>query len=215
LLAPGLENVMDLDAYRSLPIPQWLDLNCPKCAYPLRGLPEHRCPECGQAFDIDDLVTPSTPLRPPEITSRTRPVPDLGLACGQCDYPLRGLPGDRCPECGEPFDLEDAIPPEPWVEVTGGASSTETMLVFSHLRSLGIPCMLDDVAGSLGAKGADVILGDTRKRLRVRRDYYLDALAAITDATKEPGLPWTCPNCSAEVPGNFEVCWKCQHSKGD
>ena len=204
---------MDLEAYRSLPIPHWLDINCPKCAYPLRGLPEHRCPECGHAFIIDDLVKPSTPLRPPEITAHTRPVPDLGLTCRKCDNPLKGLPGDCCRECGQPFNLTDFIPPEPWGEVSGRATSTETLLIFSHLRSLGIPCTLDDMSAPLGTRGADVILGDTRKLLRVRRDYYLDALAAITQATSQPGMPWICPHCREEVPGNFDICWKCQHPK--
>ncbi len=205
---------MDLEAYRALPIPMWLDLSCPKCAYPLRGLPEHRCPECGHEFNIDDLVRSGTPLRPPEITARTRPVPDLGFTCRKCDYPLKGLRGDRCPECGESFNLTDFIPPEPWGQIAGAATTTETLLIFSHLRSLGIPCTLDDMSAPLGTRGADVILGDTRKLLRVRRDYYLDALAAIIAATEPPDQPWTCPNCSEEVPGNFEVCWKCQHAKG-
>ncbi|HRR84538.1 MAG TPA: hypothetical protein P5316_05955 [Phycisphaerae bacterium] len=206
---------MDLGAYRSLPIPQWLDVNCPKCAYPLRGLPEHRCPECGAEFNIDELVTDTTPLRPPEITARTRPVPQLGLECNGCGYPLRGLPGDQCPECGREFSLTDYIPPEPWGEVAVGASATETMLIFSHLRSLGIPCMITEARGTLGARGTDVFLGGVSKQLRVRRDYYLDALAAIAEATEKTGRPWTCPNCSEEVPGNFELCWKCQHGRGD
>lgn len=30
-------------------------LNCPLCGYDLRGLPENRCPECGHAFDPDEL----------------------------------------------------------------------------------------------------------------------------------------------------------------
>lgn len=30
-------------------------LTCPLCDYDLRGLPEHRCPECGHAFDPDEL----------------------------------------------------------------------------------------------------------------------------------------------------------------
>lgn len=30
-------------------------LNCPLCGYDLRGLPANRCPECGHAFDPDEL----------------------------------------------------------------------------------------------------------------------------------------------------------------
>lgn len=30
---------------------------CINCLYNLRGLPEHRCPECGQTFDPDDTTT--------------------------------------------------------------------------------------------------------------------------------------------------------------
>lgn len=32
--------------------------------------------------------------------------PDPGR-CAQCDYPLMGLPGPRCPECGTPFRGSD------------------------------------------------------------------------------------------------------------
>jgi hypothetical protein len=30
---------------------------CLSCGYDLHGLPEHRCPECGRAFDPDDSAT--------------------------------------------------------------------------------------------------------------------------------------------------------------
>lgn len=32
------------------------DLVCPLCEYPLRGLVEPRCPECGHAFDWDEML---------------------------------------------------------------------------------------------------------------------------------------------------------------
>ncbi len=32
------------------------ELHCPHCGYNLRGLPEDRCPECGEAFDRQELV---------------------------------------------------------------------------------------------------------------------------------------------------------------
>jgi hypothetical protein len=42
------------------------------------------------------------------------PVPDYGLKCPVCSHALAGLPDDRCPECGERFnlreELEEALP---------------------------------------------------------------------------------------------------------
>ena len=37
------------------PIPD-VALPCSGCAYPLTGLVDHRCPECGEAFDVKALV---------------------------------------------------------------------------------------------------------------------------------------------------------------
>jgi rubrerythrin len=34
-----------------------------------------------------------------------RPIPDIGLVCPKCAYLLKGLREQRCPECGNPFDL--------------------------------------------------------------------------------------------------------------
>ena len=39
-------------------------LACPLCGYDLRGLPEHRCPECGHAFDPDALRQARDARRP-------------------------------------------------------------------------------------------------------------------------------------------------------
>ena len=41
---------------------------CRKCQYDLKGLPEHRCPECGTAFDPTDCSTYLT--RQPDPTER-------------------------------------------------------------------------------------------------------------------------------------------------
>ena len=43
---------IDLDA---LPTPD-LGLRCMKCGYPLGGLSEHRCPECGTKFEYSDFI---------------------------------------------------------------------------------------------------------------------------------------------------------------
>lgn len=42
---------MDFDPH-ALPVPD-LGLGCLHCGFKLAGLPEHRCPECGRAFDLN------------------------------------------------------------------------------------------------------------------------------------------------------------------
>jgi hypothetical protein len=72
-------------------------VRCRNCHYLLEGLTEHRCPECGAAFD------PTNP-----DTFRL-------LQCRNCRYPLEGLgerrggclADNRCPECGSAFDPAD------------------------------------------------------------------------------------------------------------
>lgn len=39
----------------ALPVPD-LGLRCLGCGYHLAGLPTHRCPECGRAFDVDEHI---------------------------------------------------------------------------------------------------------------------------------------------------------------
>jgi predicted amidophosphoribosyltransferase len=79
----------DIDA---LPIPDW-GLACPHCGASLAGLDWYECRQCGEPFNIRQLL------------ARHRPIPDLGLLCPNCDYSLTGLPGSRCPECGVLFSL--------------------------------------------------------------------------------------------------------------
>ena len=42
-------------------IPQSSDIRCLQCKYPLRGLDQARCPECGKAFDPNDPLTVYSP----------------------------------------------------------------------------------------------------------------------------------------------------------
>ena len=34
-------------------------------------------------------------------------IPNIGLKCDGCGYSLTGLTGDKCPECGDEFNVED------------------------------------------------------------------------------------------------------------
>ena len=43
------------------------------------------------------------------------PIPDWGLSCPQCGYPLKFLPSHRCPECGTELDMAAIIPS--WVRL--------------------------------------------------------------------------------------------------
>lgn len=53
-------------------------MRCAKCAYDLRGLAEHRCPECGRAFDP---AKPETFLQRPVSGHRLLGWMALSLAC--------------------------------------------------------------------------------------------------------------------------------------
>ena len=44
-----------------------------------------------------------------EIDLNILPSPDWGLECPQCRYPLVGLPGHSCPECGTAFDMAGVV----------------------------------------------------------------------------------------------------------
>ena len=58
------------------------DARCLTCDYALRGLTARRCPECGRAFDPDDLGSVRLPrhLRPPRAPAVISTAGDVGLA---------------------------------------------------------------------------------------------------------------------------------------
>jgi hypothetical protein len=47
-----------------------------------------------------------------DIDLNTLPIPDWGIECPHCRYPLVGLPSHRCPECGTRFDMAEIV--QPW-----------------------------------------------------------------------------------------------------
>jgi len=50
-----------------------------------------------------------------EIDLAQLPIPDWGLTCPTCGYPLQGLPSYRCPECGKRFNIRRLI--RPWTRL--------------------------------------------------------------------------------------------------
>ncbi|MBN1492209.1 MAG: hypothetical protein JXA69_20015 [Phycisphaerae bacterium] len=198
---------MDAPDPSRLPIPDWLNLGCPKCGYPLRGLPEHRCPECGLAFDLNTLLTPLVPFHPPDITPTTRPVPELGLACPACDDFLDGATGNQCPHCGARFDVQDFIPKGAWICVTGTESEFHRSFLCTRLANAGIPFL--EVRQSLQAMLGLGLASFGGSEVLVPREYYLDALLVMSEPTDRGLSPWTCAACGEVVPGNFDVCWSC------
>ncbi len=93
---PTLWVVNDADYERALEI---IDANppvpreCPECGYDLRGLPEPRCPECGEPF--------FRPIRPPD------------WICPHCDERLEGQ-FTACWKCGAKRpEKPETLPPLP------------------------------------------------------------------------------------------------------
>lgn len=209
-------DAMDIDL-NALPIPDW-GLECPRCRYPLIGLPSHRCPECGTKFDMADVVKPWHRLREPRFTGHELPLPDFGLLCHACRYPLAGAARRACPDCGAPFDPESIRPRRTWFIVDqslcGDVSlaGLEPLLATEcvpHMRAHGK--LLAEIYGVANIVGS---------RLLVPAEFYFELLWLLRRSVKEieqvrqhPGSPWTCPNCGEEVPHHFNVCWNCEQPR--
>lgn len=195
----------------TLPIPEACDLVCPRCRYPLRGLPSHVCPECGLTLDIPALTRSWTRWRLPRITGHESPLPDIGLVCARCQTPLAGSAGGRCGACGEPFDIESHRPNKAWAPLDpssrfGLAAPVVEMLLASEQ----IPYVAGENKTALEHyMGTPAGTG----RLLIARDFYFEALALLAATRREMdtqrGAPWRCAKCGEESPGDFEVCWSC------
>lgn len=204
----------DIDIH-ALPVPDF-GLTCPRCDYALMGLPEHRCPECGSVFNVEELIRPYTALRPPEITGRELPVPDLGLSCPDCDALLDGAPTHECPTCGRAFDMEEFCPSGRWVMAFSSPDSVKMTCAEMVLRQHLVPILYgdDELRKTFGA------LGSTRfgPRIEVPRAFYFEARlilrreTARAEAIHANGLAEQevdCPKCGEGNPTTFEVCWNC------
>jgi len=149
------------------------------------------------------------------------PVPDLGLSCKRCGYPLAGASAHRCPECGERFTLDEYVPRGDWPAlIAGGEEVRGTRRVIEILWAYQIPFMqlTDPLRSALSAAWP----GAPRRpeRIAVPRDRFFEAVDLMRrDQLGEP-MPepparvqrsedWDCAHCGETNPANFEVCWNC------
>lgn len=213
---PVPHSTMSIDIHQ-LPIPDW-DVVCPACGYPLRGLPEHRCAECGQRFNIADVVKSWHTLRPPQFTGRESPLPDFGFTCDKCSESIAGSLDQRCRACGRLFDLDVEMPRRDWFRIsliTQGRLESE--VVAAELEHEAIPFRWETAEGT--PQRLYMGVGTWARDLLVRRDFYFDARAAVLACLrrhaelKDRG-PWTCERCAEENPPTFELCWKCGAENG-
>ncbi len=209
---------MEIDWYQ-LPIPDW-GLTCPTCGYPLRGLPQHRCPECGTDLDMAALIRPWTRLRDPRFTGRERPLPDFGLLCRACGRALAGAPRDVCLHCGRQFDVEDWRPPREWfvldAALVGPLPIPGVQALLANELVPHFPVGELSVAEIYGGRSSTI------NALRIPREFYFEvrwlvqrALADLRAARAARGRgDWRCAACDAPNPGHFELCWNCERPRG-
>jgi RNA polymerase subunit RPABC4/transcription elongation factor Spt4 len=156
------------------------------------------------------------------------PVPDLGLGCRKCGYPLASLTEHRCPECGRAFTLEEYIPSGATpLLIAGGQQVRATNDIINLLRIYQIPFVerpgpFEAVLGSLRLTREDI-----SPPIAVPRDQYLEAIDLIRRHWLDEPMPdpplgagqpdaagrqsdWACPHCGETNPPNFEVCWNCE-----
>lgn len=206
---------MEIDLHQ-LPIPDW-NLHCPQCNYPLRGLSKHRCPECGNAFEIEELIQTWTRLREPRWSGMELPFPDFGLHCGSCREPLAGATHRACPACNTAFDPAAFVPREDWCALERN--------VYGALTSLGVAALLlQEYVPYLMVNGqspGETFLGLSRPpAVRIPREFFLEALWLLRRAAEQltavKSQPrWICALCASPNPANFDLCWKCDGPRSD
>ena len=108
-------------------------------------------------------------------------------------------------------------------EVFRDASPARVELYRTILEGAGIPCIVQNAATQQSIVGGVAVaflpLADFYPRLSVLDDEdYPEAMSLLGDTeSAEPPTAddWTCPNCAAEIPGNFDRCWRCESQRPD
>ena len=214
--------LMEIDLYE-LPIPNW-GLTCPTCQYQLRGLPSHRCPECGTRLEMEKVVRTWSRLRDPRFKGWERPFPDFGLLCVRCSRPVAGATESACPHCRKRFEAAALRPTREWFGVEPWVDESLPLAVLeSALAEEYVPFLLRE------DKSFHTIYGlspEVRGRLLVSSEFFFDFLHLVRRVRERFKLDreaagttrWVCRSCGERNPGHFQVCWMCgrQHiGEGD
>jgi rubrerythrin len=204
--------LMEIDL-QQLPIPDW-GLSCPNCQYLLRGLPTHRCPECGLELEMEEIVKSWTRLRDPRFTGLEEPFPDFGLECANCGHPLAGATGRTCPQCGERFYPESLRPKGPWFRIDQWVVDYLPTAILEHaLAQDAVPFVRREDQSFRSIYGMS---SEVTGRMLVSNEFFFDFLWVLRqqveqydqDKTAARGK-WACSQCGESNPGNFQLCWKC------
>lgn len=147
------------------------------------------------------------------------PVPDLGLRCLQCGYPLAGLSVHRCPECGRQFSVDEHIPSGDFpVVIIDGKPALVTPEIMELMQKYQI--VFTQRTGPMENVYSMNLSLAGKCELAVARERYFEVIDLLR--RRETGEPmpeppivgdaaaeWTCKTCGEENPGNFELCWSC------
>lgn len=141
--------------------------------------------------------------------------------CLACGYPVDNARGNRCPECGQPFDPDDATTfarnVGSLVKLYVSENVLDVHLLKDMLADEGIP---STIMGTLlqSARGELPMTADTLPSLWVGEhdaERALQVTAEFDRIRKQgPGLvaqakAWTCPQCGEKIEGQFSSCWNC------
>lgn len=95
-----------------------------------------------------------------------------------------------------------------WRRVHSATNLANATLARDALIAEGIDARIRG-EGRASAAG-EIPLPEAMIEVVVPGDSYLRAVGVLTRLEEaEEGEPWRCPRCGEEVPGSFEVCWKC------
>lgn len=154
------------------------------------------------------------------------PMPDLGLVCRDCGYPLAYATEHRCPECGWRFEVDDLVPPGEFPALyADGREVRGTPQVVNLLKRYQVPfiALADPSVGVFGLVRTSSQVGDP---LAVPRERYLEVIDLLRRSRQDEAMPpapervnpdksWTCSHCAESNPGHFQVCWNCQQPADD